>query len=134
MAQNSCYFIMMKRVIATSSVAEVAVLGRVLQEAGIACVHENDQLWVEQDEDFATAQELCEEWCEPVPASAGMWACPACGKPLATQLDFCWQCGAPSQAVRSEGVESILPGSWEEATLRSEKMSSLLDSILHQSD
>jgi hypothetical protein len=125
---------MMKRVIATSSAAEADVLRRVLQEAGIACMHDNDQLWVEQDEDFATAQDLYEAWCEPVPASAGTWACPACGKPLATQSDFCWQCCAPSQAVRPERVESPLPDSWDEATHRSEEMSSLLDSILHHSD
>jgi hypothetical protein len=125
---------MMKRVMAASSVAEADVFRSVLQEAGIACAVRNDQLWVEPDEDYATAQDLCEMWCEPVPATAGMWACPVCGKQLATPSDFCWQCGAPSQAVRSERLESTLPGSWEEATLRSEQMSTLLDSILHQSD
>jgi len=130
----------MKRVIATPAGAELEMLRNILQQAGTPCVIRNEELasllgtapfnaelWVERDEDFWKAHALYEAWCQPGIETVQIWTCLACGQPLDTQFDSCWQCGTH----RSPG-ESTLPTSWAEALHRAEEMSSVLDAILHQ--
>lgn len=136
----------MKRVIATPSGAELELLRNMLQHAGVPCVIRNEalsdllgttpfnaELWVEREADFPRARALCAAWEGPGPETGKLWICLECGQRLDVQFDSCWQCGtrrnAPAPAF---AAASTLPGSWVEANLRAEKMSSLLDAILHQ--
>jgi hypothetical protein len=89
----------------------------------------NAELWVECDEDLPKACELYAAWCESDSGNAETWTCSTCGQLLTIQFDSCWQCGTYRKCS-----ESTLPGSWDEASRRAEKMSSLLEDILHQSD
>ena len=90
---------------------ELALLKNMLEEAGIPCVLRNEQisqafpaapfnveLWVENDEDFQRAHDLCETWFNPQPGATSTWTCVQCGQILGEQFDSCWKCGTKRDA------------------------------------
>ncbi|HWH68611.1 MAG TPA: DUF2007 domain-containing protein [Candidatus Sulfotelmatobacter sp.] len=96
----------MKQVVTSTESAELELLKNMLQEAGVRCALRNEQLsqtfpavafnvelWVENDEDFERAQELCETWFHPPAGASSTWTCLQCGQRLTGQFDSCWQCG-----------------------------------------
>lgn len=86
--------------------AELTLLQDMLEAAGIRCALKTEELafvisaapftaelWVENDQDLARAQEFCEVWRDPPPAAPGSWICRHCGERLRLQFDSCWKCG-----------------------------------------
>jgi hypothetical protein len=96
----------MKQVLTLSESAELELLKTVLEEGGIQCVLKNQEaskaltitpfkteLWVLNDKDFPSAQELCNDWFAPASDDINSWDCPHCGQMLGSQFDSCWKCG-----------------------------------------
>ena len=96
----------MKRVFTSLDTAELGLFKNILQKAGIRCFEKNEQmaqtipstpfqaeLWVENDEDYADAVALLEEWRKPTQATGASWTCSRCGEVLGSQFSKCWKCG-----------------------------------------
>lgn len=101
----------MKQVFTSTDSAELGLLKNMLDEAGIRCALRNEQLsqalpavpfnvelWLEEDDDFQKAQDLCEAWFNPPPGATGAWTCAHCGQRLKEQFDSCWKCGTKREA------------------------------------
>ena len=111
----------MKQVSTSMESAELGLLRNMLDEAGIRCALRNEQLsqalpgapfnvelWVESDDDFQSAQELCNTWFDPLPGATGTWTCGRCGQRLKGQFDSCWKCGtkrATTAKLNNEGED-----------------------------
>ena len=68
----------------------------------------NVELWVENDDHFPRAQELCRDWLHPPPGATGTWTCAKCGQRLRDQFDSCWKCGAKRKTtakLNKEGAD-----------------------------
>ena len=102
----------MKQVFALPESAELDLLKNMLEEVGIRCAFRNEQLsqalpatpfnfelWVANDDDFPSAQELCQGWLHPPPGLTGTWVCAQCGQQLRSQFDSCWKCGVERQTT-----------------------------------
>jgi hypothetical protein len=100
----------MKRLFSSPGTAEVGLLKNILQQAGICCVENNEQmantiptlpfqaeLWVE-DENFIDAVALMAEWHHPT-ATGAAWVCSRCGEKLESQFSKCWRCGTRREAA-----------------------------------
>jgi hypothetical protein len=119
----------MKQVFPLPESAELELLRHQLEEAGIRCVLRNEQLsqalpatpfsvelWVVDDDDFPSAQELCQAWLHPPSGTARTWVCAQCGQRLRSQFDSCWKCGAKretktklnNQGARDENVSRFV--------------------------
>ncbi len=51
------------------------------------------ELCVMNDEDYATAHDLCEAWRHPPDEAKTAWTCPKCGETVEGQFSSCWKCG-----------------------------------------
>ena len=87
----------------------VANANNILQSHGIAVTLKNEyatggigdlspldawvELWVINDEDYATAVEIIEHALSATDAPE--WHCPKCGEQNDSAFDFCWHCQAP---------------------------------------
>ena len=102
----------MKRVFTSPDIAELGLLKNILHKAGIRCVEINEQmaqtipsppfqaeLWVENEEQYADAFALTQEWLNPTSTTGAPWNCSRCGEQLASQFSKCWKCGTPRQAT-----------------------------------
>ena len=102
--------------------AELGLLKNMLEAAGIRCELRNEQLsqtlpaapfnielWVEHDDDFGRAKELCESWFHPKFVSLRGWTCSKCGQQLNGEFDSCWSCG-----TKREILAQLSSGSDEE--------------------
>jgi len=102
----------MKQVSGSIDSAEVGLLKNMLEETGIRCALRNEQLsqalpeapfnvelWVENDDDFQRAQELCKAWFDPLAGTTSTWTCGKCGQRLGGQFDSCWKCGAKRETT-----------------------------------
>jgi hypothetical protein len=102
----------MKRVFTSPDSAEVGLLKNMLQKGGIRCVEINEQmaqtipsppfqaeLWVENEEDYAEAAALMEEWLKPTHTTGVPWTCSRCGEKLESQFSKCWKCGTRRDAA-----------------------------------
>lgn len=98
--------------------AELGLLKNMLEEAGIRCGLRNEQLfqalptalfnvelWVESDNDFQRAQDLCEFWFRPALDARGSWTCAKCGHRHGGQFDSCWRCGAKRKTTGELNTE-----------------------------
>ncbi|MDQ3814614.1 MAG: DUF2007 domain-containing protein [Armatimonadota bacterium] len=99
----------MKKLLSSINIAEVGLLKTLLEAEGIACATRNEhlsiasgsvpfvecypELWVLNDEDLATAQELLARWQNPASEQLASWVCPRCGEENEGQFAACWQCG-----------------------------------------
>jgi len=92
--------------------AELELLKNMLEESGIPCAILNErlsqafpeapfsiELWVENDDDFGKAHDLCESWFHPLPGTKGSWTCAHCGQRLRGQFDSCWKCGTKRETT-----------------------------------
>ena len=111
----------MKQVFTLPESSELELLKNMLEEAGVRCALRNErlsqalpatpfnvELWVENDDDFPRAQELCQGWLHPPPGATGTWVCTKCGQRLRGQFDSCWKCGAkrePKAKLTKEGED-----------------------------
>jgi NAD-dependent SIR2 family protein deacetylase len=104
----------MKQVLTLPESAELELLKHMLEEAGIHCALRNEQLsqalpampfnvelWVDNDDDFPRAQELCHDWLHPLQGAMGTWVCAQCGQRLRRQFDSCWKCGAKRRTANT---------------------------------
>lgn len=96
----------MKQVFTATESVELELLKNMLEQAGITCVLRNQQLsqalpaipfavelWVEKEDEFQKAQDLCQAWFSARPGATGSWTCVHCGQRLKRQFDSCWKCG-----------------------------------------
>jgi len=51
------------------------------------------ELWVEE-RDFASAQQLLDEFLHEPVSKLPDWICPDCGEHVEGQFSACWRCGA----------------------------------------
>jgi hypothetical protein len=97
---------------------ELGLLRNMLEQAGIPCGLRNEQLsqalptapfnvelWVESDNDFQRARDLCEYWFHPPLDARGSWACARCGRRHGGQFDSCWSCGAERKTTGQLNTE-----------------------------
>jgi hypothetical protein len=102
----------MKRGSTSRDSAELGLLKNMLDEAGIRCALKNEQLsqvlpeapfnvelWVENNDDFQRAHDLCHTWFDSLPGATGIWTCAECGQRLRGQFDSCWKCGTKRAAA-----------------------------------
>lgn len=105
----------MKRVYTHESLAQIAHLKNLLEQAGIACMVKNDQLlgglgeipfldcspelWVLKAEDVDRARRLLAEVLAE-PSDAPQWRCNGCGELNEGQFAVCWQCGQSDASER----------------------------------
>jgi hypothetical protein len=100
----------MKRLFSSPDTAEVGLLKNILQQAGIPCVENNEQmaqtiptmlfqaeLWV-ADEKYADASALMAGWRSPI-STGEPWVCSRCGEKLESQFSKCWKCGTRRDAA-----------------------------------
>ena len=54
-------------------------------------------LWLIDDEDLGRARGLLADFLAPPtpPTDLAPWICPACGEPVETDFDLCWNCTRP---------------------------------------
>ncbi len=85
-----------------------------LEESGIACVVRNEllvtaigeipvsecypELWVVNDNDYASAQASIDEWKKMESDAHHSWPCPNYGQHIEKQFTACWKCG--TEALR----------------------------------
>ena len=97
----------MKKVYSHENRLIVFNLKNVLEDAGIACVVENEfagggvgdlspfetwpELWVVNDSDEERALKIIEEMNQ---ATSADWFCSVCGEQNPGNFQVCWQCGA----------------------------------------
>ncbi len=97
----------MKKVYSHENRLIVFNLKNVLEDAGIACVVENEfasggvgdlspfetwpELWVVNDDDEQRALKIITEMNQATPPD---WFCSACGEKNPGNFQVCWQCGA----------------------------------------
>jgi hypothetical protein len=102
----------MKMVFATSALAEVEGMQRVLQREGVSSVLLNTgasddyagssfgaELWVTQDRHYPQALTLYESCLRPTLAGRSHWLCAKCGTEVSSVFDGCWECGTPRAKV-----------------------------------
>lgn len=56
------------------------------------------ELWIEDDADFARAQELLRGLLNEGEAGESPWRCRGCGESIEPQFAECWNCGAGAPA------------------------------------
>ena len=99
----------MKAVYSSLNLVEAHHLKNLLQSAGIRCHLKNEelvrlagevpfpevalQLFVEREEDYATAQALVRDFLKPRPHAGPPWRCSRCGETSEGQFTACWNCG-----------------------------------------
>jgi hypothetical protein len=99
---------MMKRVLASESLADIGPLKNLLEQAGIDCLVRNEQLsgglgeipfleclpelWVLDDARLPEAQLLLAQESAEAAVTAP-WRCPRCAEQNEGQFAICWYCG-----------------------------------------
>jgi Putative prokaryotic signal transducing protein len=99
----------MTKLLSSLNFSEVGLLKSLLEAEDVACVIRNEhlsslagevpffecypELWVLNDADYATAQELLAKGQNPQNRPLAPWVCPHCGEALEGQFASCWQCG-----------------------------------------
>jgi hypothetical protein len=104
-----------KRVFATTVLADVGHLKNLLEQDGIGCFIKHEQLsgglgdlpfldcqpelWVYADGDVPRAETLITEALRAAPMHGGTpWTCKHCGEANDPQFAVCWRCGASDRS------------------------------------
>jgi uncharacterized protein len=111
----------MIKVFDSANSAEVGLLQKILENAGIASIVRNEtqayqgvifnELWVLHPDDHEKAVNLCRQWRNPEQGLSTAWQCPSCGETLEAQFENCWNCGASKLSnAPSRAAEEHEPG------------------------
>jgi hypothetical protein len=100
----------MQRILSSPDLIAVTRLKDVLEQAGVPCVLRNElsaglspeipltdstpELWIQNDHDYARAQEIKGDMRTEPEIAGSAWKCPACGEAVEPQFSSCWKCGA----------------------------------------
>lgn len=98
----------MKLLYSSPNVMVVGHVRNLLDVEGIGCQLKNEflgggigelppteswpELWVDE-QDFAAAQQLLDEFLQDPPDVLPDWRCPNCGERIEGQFSACWRCG-----------------------------------------
>lgn len=105
----------MKRVFATTSLADIGHLKNLLDQDGIRCFIKHEQLsgglgdlpfldcqpelWVYKDAEASRAEALIKDALREGPGESGSpWTCASCGESNDAQFAACWRCGTSDRS------------------------------------
>ena len=90
--------------------AQVGLLKDLVEKAFIPCVIRNEylsaasggipftecypELWILNDEHYARAKDVLDQWLAPQNQKPDSWACPRCEERIEGQFTSCWKCGS----------------------------------------
>ena len=108
----------MKRLFSANTPADegtLQLLKSMLKEASIACMVRNEslsvakgdipasecvpELWILDDNDYAKAQIIVDEWKQSGAKSHAAWLCSQCKETIDGQFTSCWKCGNEREEV-----------------------------------
>ena len=100
----------MKKIFSSPNLIEMTSLKDILEGAGMTCFIRNEmstglapeipanectpELWIQDDDRLAEAQQIKQDWQTPTNAVGSEWVCSFCGEKSEPQFTTCWKCGA----------------------------------------